>query len=86
MFRYGYKPEGYYEGAALRYNDIAPYLPYKYRQICESYDQKCYPSKYRSIDGSCNNLKYPWIGKALTSLGYIRLPRYFMPILLHISF
>ncbi|CAL8137936.1 unnamed protein product [Orchesella dallaii] len=72
---YGYKPESYYDGG-LKISDYGHYLPAKYREICDSFDLKCYPSKYRTIDGSCNNLKYPTVGKAYSGMGYIRIPRY----------
>ncbi|XP_017485563.1 PREDICTED: peroxidasin, partial [Rhagoletis zephyria] len=36
----------------------------------------CYHSKYRSIDGTCNNLKNPWWGASLTAFRRIVQPIY----------
>lgn len=36
----------------------------------------CTPSKYRTIDGSCNNLEHPNWGKTLTSYARALLPQY----------
>ncbi|XP_004526120.1 peroxidasin [Ceratitis capitata] len=36
----------------------------------------CYHSKYRSIDGSCNNLRNPWWGASLTAFRRIAKPIY----------
>lgn len=51
------------------------YLPRKYANVCRSYYQKCYVSKYRTIDGSCNNLKFPYYGQSNTILGRIIPPK-----------
>ncbi|XP_067643898.1 peroxidasin [Eurosta solidaginis] len=36
----------------------------------------CYHSKYRSMDGTCNNLKNPWWGASLTAFTRIAKPIY----------
>jgi len=72
---YGYKPESFYDGG-LQLVEYSQYLPEKYSQICRSYYKKCYPSKYRSIDGSCNNLKHSYYGASWTILGRVAIPRY----------
>lgn len=36
----------------------------------------CTNSKYRTLDGSCNNLKYPQWGAANTRYGRLVAPRY----------
>jgi len=74
-YEYGYKPESYWDGG-LKMVQYAQYLPKKYAEVCTSYYQQCTPSKYRSIDGSCNNMKNSQYGQARTSLGRIVIPRY----------
>lgn len=39
-------------------------------------DPVCRPSKYRTIDGSCNNLKSPVMGRSNTQLGRYLAPKY----------
>ena len=40
-------------------------------------DPACRPnSKFRSIDGSCNNLKSPLMGRSNTQLGRYLAPKY----------
>uniref|UniRef100_A0A0P5QUM0 Chorion peroxidase n=1 Tax=Daphnia magna TaxID=35525 RepID=A0A0P5QUM0_9CRUS len=39
-------------------------------------DPTCRPSKYRTIDGSCNNLKSPLMGRSNTQLGRYLAPDY----------
>ena len=39
-------------------------------------DPVCRPSKYRMIDGSCNNLKSPLMGRSNTQLGRYVAPDY----------
>ena len=36
----------------------------------------CKASKYRSMDGSCNNLKSPNMGRSVTQLGRYKAPQY----------
>jgi len=36
----------------------------------------CKPSKYRTMDGSCNNLKSPNMGRSVTQLGRYKAPQY----------
>jgi hypothetical protein len=74
IYRYGYKPESYYDGG-LKLIEYSHYLPDKYRKVCQSYYQKCYPTKYRSYDGSCNNLRNSYYGQASSAVGYIRIPK-----------
>jgi len=74
-YEYGYNPEAYWDGG-LKMVDYSQYMPKKYASVCNSYYQQCSPSKYRTIDGSCNNLKNSQYGQANTVLCRIRLPRY----------
>ncbi len=39
-------------------------------------DPVCRPSKYRTIDGSCNNLKSPLMGRSNTQLARYLAPDY----------
>lgn len=40
-------------------------MSFFYSQTCFKTDVVCYPNaKYRTIDGSCNNLQKPWLGMA----------------------
>lgn len=73
---YGYQPESAFGGGGLRMVEYSQYLPEKYRRVCHSYYKKCRPSRYRSYDGSCNNIKNPYYGQALSSVGHIKIPSY----------
>ena len=39
-------------------------------------DPDCKLTKYRTIDGSCNNMKNPLMGRSVTQLGRYQAPKY----------
>lgn len=43
---------------------------------CSSPAQPCTDSKYRTLDGTCNNLRYPSWGAANTKYGRLVAPKY----------
>ena len=39
-------------------------------------DDMCYHHRYRTFDGTCNNLRHPMLGASLTPLNRMLQPRY----------
>jgi len=73
---HGYHPQSVYQ-EGLRLVKYSHLMPDRFRKVCEAYSyiKKCENSRYRAIDGSCNNLKKPYWGQANTVLGRIMIPK-----------
>lgn len=47
-----------------------------HRRVIDCADAMCFHQKYRSFDGTCNNLRHPMHGASLTPLRRLVPPRY----------
>jgi peroxidase len=73
---YGYNPASAYDGG-LKLDKYSYLLPPEVREVCETFNyKKCPRTKYRSFDGSCNNLRNPYLGAAMTRTGRLVVPDY----------